>query len=257
MSGLPERIFFIVRADGTLSQALSSIDEARAHSEISGQPFVEYRFVGREAGAAKAEPSTPHERHSHKEAVVLASMLVFPEAIARATALGVSADDFLSKAHRLLFRSICMVAARGDTVNMHSIGKHLRGEQWLERVGGMAYLAQILDAAREASAFDQCVAEMRSRTRAPAHSVTAQGLLGRLDFVINNVAAPDGRRWSERRWCLAAGLSSATLASFRIRAHNPKSVLEPDSVAMLAHVAGVSTRWLATGEGSHDEAVKP
>ena len=79
------------------------------------------------------------------EVSVLGGMLLDATAIDRAMEV-VDASMFYREAHRRLFRAIVRVVRRGDVVDIVTLQEDLKRNEELEVVGGLDYVAELLDA---------------------------------------------------------------------------------------------------------------
>ncbi len=79
----------------------------------------------------------------HAEQATLGSMLLEPEAAARALAL-LGDGDFYREAHRLIYRAMQAVDRRKEPVDLITIAAELRREGVLDDVGGAEYLTALI-----------------------------------------------------------------------------------------------------------------
>ena len=79
------------------------------------------------------------------EVSVLAGILIDSESMVR---LEDSVDDsmFFREAHRVLFRAMRHLQQKRTAIDVVTVGDHLKSMGELERIGGMEYLAELLDA---------------------------------------------------------------------------------------------------------------
>lgn len=79
------------------------------------------------------------------EISVLGGMLIDGDAVAKGVEL---ADDYMfyREANRRLFRAMQRLFERGDAIDPVTLGEELRGRGELESVGGMGYLAELMEA---------------------------------------------------------------------------------------------------------------
>ena len=79
------------------------------------------------------------------EVSVLAGILIDSESMVR---LEDSVDDsmFFREAHRVLFRAMRHLQEKRTAIDVVTVGDHLKSMGELERIGGMEYLAELLDA---------------------------------------------------------------------------------------------------------------
>lgn len=78
------------------------------------------------------------------EICVLGAALISEQAIAEAASV-VSADDFFREAHRRIFRAALDLWRNGTTVDVVTLAAKLRTTGELEGVGGLEYLAEVVD----------------------------------------------------------------------------------------------------------------
>lgn len=78
-------------------------------------------------------------------------------------------------------------------------------------------------------------------------------LAERVAWILDNRRRPDGRAWSARGLSDAAGLAPAHVGMMK---RGDAKDVRADTLAALAKAAGVSVRWLTTGDGApdHDES---
>lgn len=76
-------------------------------------------------------------------------------------------------------------------------------------------------------------------------------LAERVLWILEHRRRPDGDRWTQRGLGEAAGLPSS--AHVGMMARGTLKNVRVDTLAPVAKTAGVSLRWLATGEGSPDD----
>jgi len=95
------------------------------------------------ASSPKYDREAPYSLEA--EVAVLGGVLIDPESITR---VGDLLDDsmFFREAHRILFRGMRSLTEKRVVIDVVTLGDHLRATGELERVGGMEYLAELLDA---------------------------------------------------------------------------------------------------------------
>lgn len=76
------------------------------------------------------------------EQSVIGSMIIEKDAIFTAIEL-VSGQDFYRTAHQQLFQAIVALSEKGEPVDMVTLTDHLKNQNLLEQVGGMAYLISL------------------------------------------------------------------------------------------------------------------
>ncbi|MFB6240872.1 MAG: replicative DNA helicase, partial [Gemmatimonadota bacterium] len=79
------------------------------------------------------------------EISVLGGMLIDGDAVARAVET-VEEDFFYKEANRRIFRAMARLYNRGDVIDVTTLSNELKSNDELEAVGGMPYLAQLVDA---------------------------------------------------------------------------------------------------------------
>ncbi len=79
------------------------------------------------------------------EISVLSAMLIDGDAVARAVEM-VDDASFYREANRRVFRSMIRLYSRGEVVDVVTLSDELKSAGELEAAGGMAYLAQLVDA---------------------------------------------------------------------------------------------------------------
>ncbi len=78
------------------------------------------------------------------ERAVLASLLISPDALGDVVEL-LSAEDFYSQRHRLIFRHVLSLQDEGRPVDLVTLSDSLSGAGELEAAGGMDYLAELFE----------------------------------------------------------------------------------------------------------------
>lgn len=84
----------------------------------------------------------PHDLEAEK--AVIGAMLVSEAAVA-AVAERVSAEDFYSEVHRIIYGAMMRLYSRGDPIDQLTLTNELRSIGEFERVGGRAYVFQIVE----------------------------------------------------------------------------------------------------------------
>jgi len=83
--------------------------------------------------------------HDHRaEVSLLAVCIRNPDECAETRDL-LTAEDFYFDAHRRIFRAVCVLRDSGTKIDMVSLAETLRVAGDLEDVGGVAYLAELID----------------------------------------------------------------------------------------------------------------
>ena len=93
-------------------------------------------------GGADAARVPPHDLDA--ERAVVGAMLVSESAVA-AVAESISAEDFYSETHRVLYRAMMRLYAKGDPIDQLTLLDELRGMDEADRVGGRAYIFQLVE----------------------------------------------------------------------------------------------------------------
>jgi len=88
-------------------------------------------------------PSTPPQA-LEAEMAVLGSMLIEREATERALDL-LHETDFYLDAHKRVFRSIALIFAAGQAIDVVTVSEELRKKSELDGIGGGAYLAEMIN----------------------------------------------------------------------------------------------------------------
>ena len=84
------------------------------------------------------------------EVSVLGGMLIDRDAVARAIEI-VDATMFYREAHRRLFRSLVRIFERGEAIDPVTVQDDLRRTEELDTVGGLDYIAELMDAVPSAA----------------------------------------------------------------------------------------------------------
>jgi replicative DNA helicase len=93
-------------------------------------------------GGAEAARVPPHDLDA--ERAVIGAMLVSETAVA-AVAERLQAQDFYSEVHRVIFGAMMRLYARGDPIDQLTLTNELRSVGEFEKVGGRAYVFQIVE----------------------------------------------------------------------------------------------------------------
>ncbi len=93
-------------------------------------------------GGGDAARVPPHDLDA--ERAVIGAMLVSESAVA-AVAESISAEDFYSETHRVLYRAMMRLYAKGDPIDQLTLLDELRGMDEADRVGGRAYIFQLVE----------------------------------------------------------------------------------------------------------------
>ena len=89
------------------------------------------------------EQPLPHFLEAEKS--VLGAILLRQEYLATVVEKGLKADDFYLREHRLIFESMSRLDDGRKPIDLLTINEDLRTDGSLERAGGVAYLAQLID----------------------------------------------------------------------------------------------------------------
>jgi replicative DNA helicase len=92
---------------------------------------------------------------------LLGALLLKPDAI-HDVADTVRPDSFYAEKHRMIYEGMRELVGRGEPVDLLSLSEHLSGKSQLERVGGRAYIAELVNSAPSPGNF-QYYAELVSR----------------------------------------------------------------------------------------------
>lgn len=113
-------------------------------------PFRTDGRRGAQAPASGAQPRSVAGRvpvHDlDAEAAVLAAVLLDETSLSKVRAILPTAAPFYSPANQRVYEAALAVADRGEPVDTITVVRELRSRELLERVGGAAYLARIVDA---------------------------------------------------------------------------------------------------------------
>ena len=91
---------------------------------------------------ADAARVPPHDLDA--ERAVIGAMLVSEAAVA-AVAERLAADDFYSEVHRIIYGAMMRLYSRGDPIDQLTLTNELRSVNEFERIGGRAYVFQIVE----------------------------------------------------------------------------------------------------------------
>lgn len=118
----------------------------------------------REPGGVATMPAT--DRHPpyapEAEIAVLGGMLIDPDAVAKAIEI---LDDsmFYREANRRIFRAMARLFQQGQVIDPVTVSEELKQNDELEAAGGMAYLAELLDAVPTAANLEYHARIVRDR----------------------------------------------------------------------------------------------
>ena len=91
------------------------------------------------------------------ERALLGALLLKPDAIHDVSDL-IRPDSFYAEKHRIIFSGMRELAERGEPIDLVSLSERLNNQGLLERSGGRAYLAELVDSAPAPAAEQQAVA---------------------------------------------------------------------------------------------------
>lgn len=111
----------------------------------------------KEGGYDRSPPASPEAELS-----VLAGMLIDRDAAARALE-HVNDSMFFREAHRRIFRAMTRLFERGDAIDVITASEELKKTDELEGIGGLEYLAQLLDAVPTAANIEYHARIVRER----------------------------------------------------------------------------------------------
>jgi replicative DNA helicase len=97
-------------------------------------------------GAAPRRPAVSSRIPPHNlaaEESLLGAMLLSKDAIAAATEVGISGDDFYKPAHGHIFTAVCGLYSRGEPVDPVTVAEVLRRQELLDAIGGTAVLVTL------------------------------------------------------------------------------------------------------------------
>lgn len=145
----------------------------------------------READPVRTELRTDREAPYSLEAEVsvLGGLLIDSQSVVRVDD-ALSDSMFFREAHRILFRAIRQLHERRTAVDVVTVGDHLRDMGELERVGGMEYLAELLDAVPTA-------ANIQYHARIVHEKAVLRRLIEASTHIIQDVYEPGGRSIEE------------------------------------------------------------
>src|SRR5690606_19900076 len=118
----------------------------------------------RESGGVATMPVT--DRHPpyapEAEIAVLGGMLIDPDAVTKAIEI-VDDSMFYREANRRIFRAMARLFQQGQVVDPVTVSEELKQSDELEAAGGMAYLAELLDAVPTAANLEYHARIVRER----------------------------------------------------------------------------------------------
>ncbi len=123
-------------------------------------------FAGRGGAGGGVAVQPPPDRQPpyapEAEVAVLGGMLIDGDAVPKAVEI-VDDSMFYREAHRRIFRAMARLFQRGQVIDPVTIGDELKKNDELEMVGGMAYLAELLDAVPTAANIEYHARIVRER----------------------------------------------------------------------------------------------
>src|SRR5690606_31586029 len=155
------------------------------------------------------------------EIAVLGACLIDPEAILIARRL-LTVEAFAVARHRLIYKAMLRLADAGQPIDPVTLSEHLKARGELDDAGGMAYIAELLDAVPTAANLEhhaRIVADRAARRRLHSigHQIAAAAadpdldiaeIRARLEQHARDVDGPGGMPGASR---IAAPLSVADL----------------------------------------------
>ena len=112
------------------------------------------------ATAARAERRAPYAAEA--ETSVLGGMLIDSDAVAKAVEV-VEDSMFYREANRRIFRAMARLFQRGEVIDPVTVSEELRKTDELDAIGGLAYLAELLDSVPTAANVDYHARIIRQR----------------------------------------------------------------------------------------------
>jgi replicative DNA helicase len=91
----------------------------------------------------RPERVPPHNLEAEES--VLGSMMLSGEAIASVTDVGIRAEDFYRRPHRLIFEALTSLYAKGEPVDIITAVEELRRRQTLDDSGGALYIHHLVE----------------------------------------------------------------------------------------------------------------
>ncbi len=79
------------------------------------------------------------------ECAILAAIFSTPKHLDAAQATGLRPDHFYADAHRRIFEAVLELSKVGQGVDLQTVAHWLKERDWLQAIGGIAYLARIID----------------------------------------------------------------------------------------------------------------
>ena len=101
--------------------------------------------LDREAESGRAEPLRTPPANLDMERAVLGALLLDSEALPKAMEALSGSEDFYKPAHRKIYECVLRLFEKGEPVDLLTLSEALRTRGWLDEVGGVDYLAELLD----------------------------------------------------------------------------------------------------------------
>jgi len=79
------------------------------------------------------------------ERCVLGSMMVRPDAVMDEARETLTAKDFFVPSHQIMFTALCELQDKGSAIDMPILSQHLKDKKQDEAVGGLGYVAEIMN----------------------------------------------------------------------------------------------------------------
>ena len=99
---------------------------------------------GVQGGAAQSPGSRVPPHDLEAERAVIGAMLVSEHAVST-VGERISAEDFYSETHRVIYRAMMQLYGRGEPIDQLTLTNELKGMDEYDRVGGRAYVFQIVE----------------------------------------------------------------------------------------------------------------
>ncbi|MDN5696681.1 MAG: replicative DNA helicase, partial [Rubrobacter sp.] len=96
------------------------------------------------AGAAQNPESRVPPHDLEAERAVIGAMLVSEQAVST-VGERLSAGDFYSETHRVIYRAMMTLYGRGEPIDQLTLTNELKGMDEYDRIGGRAYVFQIVE----------------------------------------------------------------------------------------------------------------
>ena len=156
------------------------------------------------AAADRGERTPPHNLDAERS--VLGGILLRNDTFNHAAAV-IDAGDFYRDAHRRIFEAMVELNERGDAIDLITLKEALTRTAELEDVGGVAYIARLVDGVPRATNVEHYARIVKEKSTLRALITSAH------DILQEAYAGADGRRRDPRRRREAASSRSPTSAS--------------------------------------------